>query len=122
MHPDIVKKLKLHQKDGVKFMWDSVFESINRIKSDPAGTGCILAHCMGLGKTFQIVALVHTVLCNPDTLVNTVIVVCPRNTLLNWQDEFEDWLSNIQSKKIKVYDIHNEKQVLSILFINIIVL
>lgn len=45
----LVKKLKPHQGSGVKFMWDTCFESIRRIDKSK-GSGCILAHCMGLGK------------------------------------------------------------------------
>jgi transcriptional regulator ATRX len=56
-------KLKSHQIEGVLFMWNACFESIERIK-EHLGFGCILAHCMGLGKSLQIVTLVHIVLTN----------------------------------------------------------
>ena len=58
---DIVKQLKPHQVKGIKFMWDACFESVERLKTHP-GSGCILAHCMGLGKSLQVVTLAHTVL------------------------------------------------------------
>lgn len=41
----LCKKLKPHQANGVKFMWDACFESIDRAQNEP-GSGCILAHCM----------------------------------------------------------------------------
>ncbi len=50
----VAKKLKPHQIDGIKFMWASCYESLERIESNlDAGGGCILAHCMGLGKFFK---------------------------------------------------------------------
>lgn len=45
----LVQHLKPHQRDGIKFMWDACFESCN-ILNESTGGGCILAHCMGLGK------------------------------------------------------------------------
>lgn len=61
VHRGIVKELKPHQRDGIKLMWDACYESVERLKTEP-GTGCILAHSMGLGKSLQVVALAHTVL------------------------------------------------------------
>jgi len=41
----LVKKLKPHQANGIKFMFDACFESVERCKNE-SGSGCILAHCM----------------------------------------------------------------------------
>lgn len=51
--PVLTSRLKQHQASGVRFMWDICYESVARLKETP-GTGCILAHCMGLGKTYQV--------------------------------------------------------------------
>lgn len=48
----LVKNLKPHQLQGVKFMWDACFESCENIGTSTGG-GCILAHCMGLGKSIN---------------------------------------------------------------------
>lgn len=107
----LVKKLKPHQANGVKFMWDACFESLNRCQKEN-GSGCILAHCMGLGKTLQVITLVHTLLKNSDeTGVSRVLVVCPLSTVLNWVNEFNIWLKDIDgSEDIYVYEINKLKQ------------
>lgn len=51
--PILTARLKEHQIQGVRFMWDICYESVQRLQ-ESAGTGCILAHCMGLGKTYQV--------------------------------------------------------------------
>ncbi|TRZ01034.1 hypothetical protein DNTS_034924 [Danionella cerebrum] len=90
VHRNMVTKLKPHQVDGVQFMWDCCCESVRKIKKSP-GSGCILAHCMGLGKTLQVVTFLHTVLLCENLNFSTALVVCPLNTVLNWLNEFEKW-------------------------------
>ncbi|KAF5274101.1 hypothetical protein FQR65_LT04499 [Abscondita terminalis] len=109
VNEDLVKKLKPHQGKGVQFMWDACFESVERAKST-GGSGCILAHCMGLGKTLQVIALTHTLLINNDTQVSKVLVVCPLNTVLNWRSEYKKWLSDIDGQEIEVFELVSCKQ------------
>ncbi|XP_056396816.1 transcriptional regulator ATRX isoform X1 [Hyla sarda] len=90
VHRNLVTKLKPHQVDGVQFMWDCCCESVKKTKKEK-GSGCILAHCMGLGKTLQVVSFLHTVLLSEKLDFTTALVVCPLNTVLNWTNEFEKW-------------------------------
>ncbi|KAM9356604.1 transcriptional regulator ATRX [Symphorus nematophorus] len=90
VHRNLVTKLKPHQVDGVQFMWDCCCESVKKIEKS-AGSGCILAHCMGLGKTLQVVTFLHTLLLCEKLNFTTALVVCPLNTVLNWLNEFEKW-------------------------------
>lgn len=39
---------------GIRFLWENIIQSIRKVKSGDNGLGCILAHTMGLGKTFQV--------------------------------------------------------------------
>ncbi|XP_072388064.1 uncharacterized protein [Diabrotica undecimpunctata] len=84
--PNITNRLKPHQRKGIKFMWDSCYESLKRIKEHP-GSGCILAHCMGLGKTFQVLSLIHTLFTHEEIDTKHVLVVCPLSTVNNWRKE-----------------------------------
>lgn len=102
----LVKKLKPHQANGIKFMFDACFESLERAR-DSKGSGCILAHCMGLGKTLQVVTLSHTLLANSEvTGVERILVVCPLSTVLNWVNEFRIWMKHVKKgTEVEVYEI-----------------
>lgn len=101
VHPNLVNCMKQHQINGIKFLWDACFESVARLKSNNGAerSGCILAHSMGLGKTFQIVAFSHTLLTNKIIGVKTILVVVPVSTINNWCHEYKIWLSKINQKK-----------------------
>ena len=86
-------------------MWDSCFERVEMTGKGFKGSGCILAHCMGLGKTLQIVTLVHTLLTHgAKTKCKRVLILMPKNVLLNWKHEFTHWTKKCK-KKIKVFDV-----------------
>ncbi|XP_064073832.1 uncharacterized protein LOC113396833 isoform X1 [Vanessa tameamea] len=109
VHPFFTKVMKAHQYSGVKFMWDACFESVAATRGGGGG-GCILAHCMGLGKTLQVLALLHTVLTHPKVGMRRVLVCCPLSTVLNWVDEINKWIGPV-TNKIKQRKIKRKLQV-----------
>lgn len=108
VHDKLVQQLKPHQAGGIKFMYTACFESVKRTQ-ETEGSGCILAHCMGLGKSLQVVTLCHTLLSHADLGIKTVMVVCPLNTVLNWRDEFNKWLKDVyrsgDQDEIEIFDL-----------------
>nr|XP_039263032.1 transcriptional regulator ATRX homolog [Styela clava] len=94
VHRQIVHKLKPHQVQGIQFLWDNIIEKVKDANSK-RGSGCILAHCMGLGKSLQTVAFLHTVLMSKHLPnLRTALVLCPFGTVNNWVAEFTKWVPN----------------------------
>lgn len=96
VHPHIAPRIKDHQIDGVRFMWDQLLSESNQ--------GCLLAHTMGLGKTMQVITLLTAiqdaatsddpkVSCQiPDHLKkSSTLILCPSGLLNNWMDELLYW-------------------------------
>ncbi|KAI5465617.1 hypothetical protein BGZ63DRAFT_109542 [Mariannaea sp. PMI_226] len=98
VNEDIGKRIKDHQLEGVRFMW-------NQIVLDPRiRQGCLLAHTMGLGKTMQAITLLvvireAAISLDPsvraqipkDLRESKTVVVCPPGLVDNWVDEFLMW-------------------------------
>ncbi|XP_050416809.1 transcriptional regulator ATRX, partial [Patella vulgata] len=103
----LIKKLKPHQVEAIQFMWSCCIESLKRLKKEE-GSGCILAHCMGLGKTLSVVSFVHTVLSASEyTNMHTCLIVSPLNTVLNWRNECSMWLR--EKDRMDIYELSSVK-------------
>lgn len=92
--PFVAQHLRPHQKEGVRFMYQSVMGM-----KEHCGEGCILADEMGLGKTLQTITLLWTLLKqNPiwkeKPVVRRALVVCPVTLMSNWRKEFKKWLGD----------------------------
>lgn len=112
----LVPLMKPHQVEGVKFLYNTVIESVKQVEKGKPGGGAILAHCMGLGKTFQTICFVHTLLTHEilKKHIKKIMVVCPCNVVLNWETEFETWLENEAKPKgnIPIYQFSQVKNML----------
>ncbi|KAL2325330.1 hypothetical protein Fmac_024388 [Flemingia macrophylla] len=100
--PSISAKLKAHQITGIRFMWENIIQSIRKVKSGDKGLGCILAHTMGLGKTFQVIAFLYTAMRCVDLGLRTALIVTPVNVLHNWRHEFLKWRPS-ELKPLRVF-------------------
>lgn len=110
--PSISSKLKTHQISGIRFMWENIIQSIRKVKSGDKGLGCILAHTMGLGKTFQVIAFLYTAMRSADLGLRTALIVTPVNVLHNWRQEFFKWKPS-ELKPLRIFmleDVTRERR------------
>ncbi|XP_008441788.2 protein CHROMATIN REMODELING 20 isoform X5 [Cucumis melo] len=110
--PSISSKLKTHQISGIRFMWENIIQSIRKVKSGDKGLGCILAHTMGLGKTFQVIAFLYTAMRSADLGLRTALIVTPVNVLHNWRQEFFKWKPS-ELKPLRIFmleDVPRERR------------
>uniref|UniRef100_A0A2S2Q290 Transcriptional regulator ATRX n=1 Tax=Sipha flava TaxID=143950 RepID=A0A2S2Q290_9HEMI len=65
---------------------------------------------MGLGKTLQIITLVHTLFRYPEIGIKTVLIITPHSTIENWCKEFQKWLKDIpEEKNFLVFNLSESK-------------
>ncbi|KAH6888562.1 hypothetical protein B0T10DRAFT_573335 [Thelonectria olida] len=98
VNADIGTRIKDHQVEGVRFMWNQL------VLDAETRQGCLLAHTMGLGKTMQVITLlvvIQEAAMSSDPRVRAQIpehlrtsqtlVVCPPGLVDNWVDELLMW-------------------------------
>lgn len=66
------------------------FVNITDQNEEDEGRGCILAHAMGLGKSIQTIALLHTY--HAYFPGHRSLLIVPANVLGNWKEEFSKWI------------------------------
>lgn len=87
-----------HQQEGFEFIWKNVAGTIylDELKTSQhsyGGSGCIISHAPGTGKTRLTIVFLQTFMelyptCRP-------VIVAPRGMLLLWEEEFRKWNVNI---------------------------
>lgn len=94
-------------------MYDCCYGPVDKLVNNPKskkGSGCILAHCMGLGKTLQLIALLHTVINYPEFQTNRILILCPKSVLSNWKNEINKWIGSIgKTRRLKVYEFSDSR-------------
>ena len=125
--PVISKKLRPHQREGVRFLFNCVTNRgsdavliMNGLYPSITSNqfrGCILADEMGLGKTLQVIALVWTLLQQCPFLhgkpwCRKCVIVTPSSLAKNWEKEFKKWLGIERIKPLVVSGTQRETEVI----------
>lgn len=76
--PGLLNRADPHQKDGIAWLQASFLSGM---------PGVLLADDMGVGKTFQVLALLHWLRSNRATDSRPILIVAPAKLLANWQRE-----------------------------------
>jgi len=114
--PFLAKNIKTHQIGGIRFIYDNIIESLGRVKEKDTGFGCILAHAMGLGKTFQTISFIEIFLRCTES--SRVLCIVPINTIQNWMNEFNFWLPEDGQQRLDQDTIINYRRPFKVFLIN----
>ncbi|KAL5990168.1 hypothetical protein ACLOJK_011065 [Asimina triloba] len=106
---------------GIRFMWENIIQSVKKVKSGDKGLGCILAHTMGLGKTFQVIAFLYTAMRGVDLGLRTALIVTPVNVLHNWRQEFIKWRP-VELKHLRIFMLEDVSRASYICLLAVIII
>lgn len=103
--PDLKRKLRLHQTRAFEFLWQHCAGSLEPTLMDLTiqnGSGCVISHSPGAGKTMLIIAfLVSYLKLFPGS---RPLVLAPKTTLYTWSKETVKW-----EVPFPVYQIHDSE-------------
>ncbi|KAK1370930.1 SNF2 domain-containing protein CLASSY 4-like [Heracleum sosnowskyi] len=95
--PGTRRSMYEHQREGFEFIWKNlaggtIIQELE-IPLSSSGTGCIISHAPGTGKTrLTIVFLQSFMKLYPDS---RPVIIAPKSMLLTWEEEFRKWNINI---------------------------
>lgn len=92
--PGVKNTMYSHQREGFEFIWRNVagsicLEELKGASCINGGSGCIISHAPGTGKTRLAIVFLQTYMklyptCRP-------VIIAPRSMLLTWEEEFKKW-------------------------------
>jgi SNF2 family DNA or RNA helicase len=77
----------------MEFIWENL---VNKKR------GCLLAHWMGLGKTFQVITFLQAYV-TAFGMSSRFLILAPVCCLRSWKAEFEKWLGAENNEKVNPY-------------------
>uniref|UniRef100_A0A914Y4X9 Helicase ATP-binding domain-containing protein n=1 Tax=Panagrolaimus superbus TaxID=310955 RepID=A0A914Y4X9_9BILA len=94
--PEFSYELKPHQIHAIHFLYKACIGTLEKFRQGDLGSGAILAHCMGLGKTFESIAFISTVFSHNELCqkLSKVLIIVPPKLIQKWQNEFEKFCQN----------------------------
>ncbi|KAJ7952609.1 SNF2 domain-containing protein CLASSY 4-like [Quillaja saponaria] len=96
--PGVKNNMFSHQCEAFEFIWSHIaggihLDELKKQTTLAGGSGCIISHAPGTGKTRLTIGFLQTYMklyptCKP-------IIIAPTNMLLTWEEEFNKWKVDI---------------------------
>ncbi|KAI4311616.1 hypothetical protein MLD38_036498 [Melastoma candidum] len=106
--PGVKESMYPHQIDGFEFIWKNfagglVLEELEKTKEYYVGSGCIISHAPGTGKTRLTIVFLQSYMnfhpkCQP-------VIIAPKSMLMTWEEEFRKWNVNVPFHNLNRNDL-----------------
>uniref|UniRef100_A0A2N9IDF5 Helicase C-terminal domain-containing protein n=1 Tax=Fagus sylvatica TaxID=28930 RepID=A0A2N9IDF5_FAGSY len=119
--PGIKSSMYPHQREGFEFIWKNIAGGIflDELKNQATcagGSGCIISHAPGTGKTRLTIVFLQTYTklhptCRP-------IIVAPCSMLLTWEEEFRKWKFDVPFHNLNKPELSGKENKTAINFLS----
>lgn len=118
--PGIRNSMYPHQREGFEFIWKNIaggiyLDELRDKNSLNNGSGCIVSHAPGTGKTRLTINFLQTYMelnptCRP-------MIIAPSSMLLTWEEEFLKWNVGIPFHNLNKRDFSFEENISALKFL-----
>ncbi|CBI33981.3 unnamed protein product, partial [Vitis vinifera] len=118
--PGIRNSMYRHQCEGFEFIWKNVaggiyLDELKRSSFSDGGSGCIISHAPGTGKTRLTIVFLQTYMelypaCRP-------VIIAPRTMLLTWEEEFKKWNVDIPFHNLNKLEYSGKENITALNFL-----